>query len=251
MDEITGIVEMAKVLMWNIQLRQTALQQGLDVPEGVLTVAPAFHEEAIPLEVGSLLPTSAGPRAFIELIDQEGPDLTRFAVGLFLADPFLNLGRECVRIRNTGARWIASLPSVEQHDQEFTQQLSDVGLDSSRERDCLSRFREGGFNIAAVVSDGDSATQAAKLRPEILIVLPRVSDFAAGFPSARQRGAAAQTVKDAAVEAGWSGLLLGLGQSEEMAYESQWPSSLDGLLLRPEHCMLNALSSFSQRGQTV
>ena len=66
-----------------------------------------------------------------------------------------------------------------------------------------------------------------------MIVLPRVADFAAGFPSFRQRGAAAHAVAEAARQAGWTGFLLGLAERREADHETLWPDSLDGVLCRP------------------
>ena len=154
-------------------------------------------------------------------------------LGLFLAGPFLNMALEGGRLAGAGLGWIANLPSVEQQDEEFSQQLADVGLDRGRELACLAQFRAQGFRVAAVAADGPGAAAAAAIGAEALIILPRVADFAAGFPSLRQRGAAAQAVAEAAAGTGWSGLLLGLAEGSDADHETLWPDRLDGLVCRP------------------
>src|SRR3546814_2886307 len=68
------------------------------------------------------------------------------ALGLFLADPFLNIAGQVSRLRRAGVTSVANLPTVEQQDVDFAQQLADVGLDFTREVDHLGRFRRAGFN---------------------------------------------------------------------------------------------------------
>ncbi|KAA3627432.1 MAG: hypothetical protein DWQ08_07800, partial [Proteobacteria bacterium] len=43
-----------------------------------------------------------------------------------------------------------------------------------------------------------------------------------------------QAVHGAAVEAGWAGALLGLGERRDADSEKLWPNRLDGLVCRPE-----------------
>src|SRR3546814_12331527 len=91
--------------------------------------------------------------------------LERFAdraLGLFLADPFLNIAGQVSRLRRAGVTSVANLPTVEQQDVDFAQQLADVGLDFTREVDHLGRFRRAGFNVIAAVA-GTAA--AAAVRP--------------------------------------------------------------------------------------
>lgn len=225
---------MVDLLSWRIALRSRPANRFDDMAASVITIAPQFRHESMPDELALLLPTNAGPKRLIDAV-VAAPALCRDAVlGLFLADPFLDVARDSGRLRDAGIHWIANLPSVEQQDDDFSQQLTDVGLDRDREYRCLARFRAEGFKVAAIAADGPAGAAAAAFRPEAIVVLPRVADFAAGFPSSRQRGAAAQAVSTAAREAGWSGLLLGLGQAQEVAHEGQWPDCLDGLLCRPK-----------------
>lgn len=188
----------------------------------------------MPEEVAILLPTNQGPTGLIENMVTDPAACHNAILGLFLASPFLNVAVESTRLRRAGIDWIANLPSVGQHDEEFSQQLADVGLGFDRELECLAQFHSEGFRIAAVVADARTASAAAAIEPEAMIVLPRVADYAAGFPSLRQRSTAVQSVADAAGAAGWAGILLGLGESREADSKSLWPNRLDGFVCRPE-----------------
>ncbi|HMB76830.1 MAG TPA: hypothetical protein VKN76_10545 [Kiloniellaceae bacterium] len=224
---------MLTYLTWQIVLRKAQAVAHRDVPDAVLTVGPGFRHENMPDEVAFLLPTNDGPKALIDrMLAARRPRRDRI-LGLFLADPFLNLTHACRRLRDAGQTWVTNLPSVVQQDEDFARQLPDVGLDSAREFGALARFRDEGFKVAAVVSDQATAETALGIAPEALIVMPRVGDFAAGFPSLRQRGSAAQAVAAALREAGGTTVMLGLGQAEEVGHENQWPPPLDGLLCRP------------------
>lgn len=180
-----------------------------------------------------LLPTSHGPGRLIDDITDDPSLCADAMLGLFLAGPFLNVALESTRLRRAKVRWITNLPSVEQQDLEFSRQLTDVGLDLERELECLAQFRSEGFRTAAVVADARGATAAAAIKPDVMIVLPRIVDFAAGFPSLRQRSTAVQSVAGAARHAGWSGIVLGLGDTSEARSERLWPAHLDGLVCRP------------------
>ena len=81
--------------------------------------------------------------------------------------------------------------------------------------------------------DADGALMAAALGAGVVIVMPRVSDFAVGFPSSRQRGAAIQKIRAALSDSDWQGSILGLGDETEAAHPSLWPEGVDGLLVRP------------------
>ncbi|MZR32293.1 hypothetical protein [Sneathiella litorea] len=221
-------------MTWRIVPRSEKKTEMVDIPAAVLTVAPQLRHENLPNEVGLLLPTNNGPRQLIDAIVGTPQICNGSMLGLFLADPLLNLAREEKRLSAAGVKWITNLPSTEQQDVDFSQQLSDVGLDIRRERDVLARLRSQEFRIAAVVSDVAGAVQMSEIKPEVVIVIPRVADFAAGFPSLHQRGTVTQEVSLALRDAGWSGVLLGLGETSELCHERQWPDTLDGLICRPE-----------------
>jgi aryl carrier-like protein len=223
-----------ETLSWKIVLRAEIADLNTDLPQEILTIAPTFRHDGMPFEVGLLLSTNMGPRQFLNEINLGPPENSNAILGLFLNDPLLNITTESARLLKSGYRWITNLPSVEQQDLDFSQQLSDVGLDKQREFDLLARLKSEGFKIAVVVADNEAASTVVKLNPEIIIVVPKVSDFAAGFPSPRQRGQAAQNIFQATKDLGWAGLLLGLGEHSEIDHESLWPNCLNGLLCRPK-----------------
>ena len=218
---------------WRIALRARQAERARTLPPGILTIAPQLRHESMPAEVALLLPTNEGPKGLIDAVAEEPALGAGAMLGLFLASPFLNLEVEGRRLAQAGVEWIVNLPSIEQQDEEFTQQLADVGLDRARELDGLTQLRDQGFKIAVTVADGGGAAAAGAIAADSMIVLPRVGDFAAGFPSPRQRGAAAQAVAEAAAEAGWSGPILGLAEPSDAEHEALWPEALDGLVCRP------------------
>lgn len=224
---------MADYLSWRIELSARRAPEAPGAPASILTTAPPFHHESMPAEVGMLLPTGPGPGRLIDDVSNDPSLCSGAMLGLFLGGPFLNVVLESTRLHRAGVTWVANLPSVDQQDEEFARQLADVELDHERELECLAQFRAHGFRTAAVVADAAGAAAAAAVEPDILIVFPRVADFAAGFPSLRQRSSASREVARAAQAAGWSGLLLGLGEARELDSEGLWPGRLDGLVCRP------------------
>lgn len=221
-------------MTWRIRLRSGADATGSDLPGAILTGAPRFQHDSMPNEIGLLLPTNNGAKSLIDAIVTR-PDICATAIlGLFLADPFLNLPIELGRLAAANIRWITNLPSIGQQDTDFEQQLTDVGLDFSREHKNIKEIKTQGFNTAVVVTDMATAKTAASLEPEAIIVLPRIADFAAGFPSLRQRRSIVQEISFTLEAAGWRGILLGLGENTELDHERQWPEALDGLLCRPQ-----------------
>lgn len=220
------------VASWLIRLKPQISERML-VPDCILTYAPSIPDEDMPQEASILLPTHPGPQSLIELISDKQTYNSSSAIGLFMSDPFLAVEREARRLIAMGVTWVCNLPTVEQHDEEFTQQLADVGLDRSKEYESLRAFKSAGLKIAAAVSNVPAAKESVSLNPDALIVIPRTSDFAAGFPSPRQRGAAAQLIKDAINDTDWNGPLLGYGDEREIDHPSQWPECVDGMLFRP------------------
>lgn len=226
-------------------LRRSPPARKSPLPSAIVTAGPPFRHEGLPVEVGLLLPNTRGASALIANAVEWPACCAGRALGLFLADPFLNLSAEMAALKQAKIGCIANLPSVAQQDAEFVQQLEDVGLDFAREVDRLGQLRQGRFRVVGVVSDASAAARLAAVDPTAVVVLPRVADFAAGFPSFRQRGAIAQQVAGALAEAGWRGPLLGLATADEAAHETLWPEALDGVLCRPETLSEKAAPSVS------
>lgn len=220
--------------MWKVVRRPSAVARNPLLPGGIVTAGAPFQHESMPSEVALLLPNTAGASGLIAAVAARPGICAGQALGLFLADPFLNLAAETAGLQSAGIGCLANLPSVEQQDPDFTQQLEDVGLDFAREVDRLGQLRRAGFHILAVVAGPAAAAAVAPLDPLAVVVVPRVADYAAGFPSFRQRGVVAQQVATALSAADWQGPLLGLATAGEAAHETLWPDVLDGVLCRPE-----------------
>ena len=230
-----NIPDQTAVLRWVTAMRSASPASPASgaVPAAVLTTSAGFDHPNMPPEVALMLPTNDGPAAFADTLLQAQNRDPAVAAGLFLSDPFLSVERVGRRLRDAGVEWVCNLPSVEQQDEEFTQLLADVGLDRHGEVAALGKFKEAGLKVAAVVSSAAGACDVAGIGADAIIVLPRISEFAAGFPSPRQRGAAAQSVRDAVRDNGWHGPLLGYGDDSETDRESRWHDAVDGILCRP------------------
>lgn len=218
---------------WQLVLRRAAQEPARPLPRSIVTAGPGFRQDGWPDEVGLLLPNGDGARGLLDGLPERPEALSGRALGLFLADPFLHLPLELARLRAAGVEWLANLPSVGQLDAEFLQQLGDVGLDLALEHERLALLAREGFGIVAVAAGAEAAGRSVALDPCAMVVLPRVADFAAGFPSFRQRGAAVREVAEAARSRGWRGPVLGLAAESEVAHETLWPDVLDGVVTRP------------------
>lgn len=203
------------------------------LPTQICTASPSLQHPSLPDEVSLLLPVQPNPQALVETILATPAMLDDAVLGLFLANPLFSPPREAQRLADAGLPWIANLPSVAQHDREFAQQLSDVDLDHARELAALADFKAAGLHVLAIVSDAAEAKAAAALPADALLVMPKSADLAAGFPSLRQRGSAAQAIAAALHDSGWRGTLLGLGTKSEAERPSLWPEAWDGVVCRP------------------
>lgn len=225
---------MLNLMFWQIRLRSGCEWTAPPLPKAVATITPPFRSDDLPDEIGLLLPNKNSLAATLQAVESDPAILREHALGLFLADPFLNLRLEIDRLKQLGLRWVINLPSTEQQDPEFSRQLEDVGLDCGMEYDRLAVCHAAGLGVIAVVADARSARLAVAADPIALVVMPRVADFAAGFPSFRQRGAAALAVRRAVAETAWRGPILALGDKTETEHKGIWPETLDGLVRRPE-----------------
>lgn len=215
-------------LSWEIATREPAP----GMPERVVTDRPPLAGDRFPPEVGLLLPAKREDKALLDrLSDLPEPGVA--AVGLFMADPFLNVARAAARLTEAGVGWVANFPSVDQQDPDFAQHLGDVGLDPARETDVLAALSGRGLSTLAVVCDPARAAALGAASPRAVLALPRVADFAAGMPSMRHRGALSDAIGAALRQTGWSGTVLTLGTRGEADSPAIWHDAVDGLLLRP------------------
>ncbi|MDF1749190.1 MAG: hypothetical protein P1V34_09995 [Alphaproteobacteria bacterium] len=226
---------MTSLSSWRIFSRNRESPTIDRVAEQFITFAARLEHDSLPAEVSLLLPNQDGARALIKAIHAaEIPAQDALGLGLFLADPFFIVDHQIDALKAAGISWITNLPSVAQHDDSFAQQLSEVQFNLTRELDRLAEFKAAGFRIAVTVTDATGATAACALDPDMLIVLPHVGDFSAGFPSFRHRGVSADAVSQAAKKSGWEGPIYGLGTTLEAESVRLWPDVLDGLICRPQ-----------------
>jgi predicted TIM-barrel enzyme len=229
---------MPALLSWRLVWRDAGPESAAaarpgERPAQLVSLAPRLRPPGLPLEVAQLLPNQDGCRALLAALRECQPPAAS-AAGLFLADPFLQVERAAGALRAAGIVVVANLPSVGQHEADFYQQLADVGLDGARELAALAAFRAQGFASAAVVCDAEAARAAARNDPDLILALPKIAGFAAGFPSLRQRGVLAQAVRATLSEEGWSGPLLLLADRTEATHQRLWPDCVDGVICRPE-----------------
>ncbi len=222
------------VMEWRLALRDGSPWEELGLPSAILTLAPGFLDPEMPAELGLLLPNADGPGELIQTVEETPGLIAGRGLGLFLADPLLNVPVTLQRLLSGGTPWIANLPSVAQHDPELLQMLEDVGLDHPLETARLSDLQGGGLMAIAVATGGETAAATAAVAPAAIFILPRVRDFAAGFPSPRQRGAAVREAAAAARGTGWDGPILALAAANEAEHEVLWPDGCDGIVCRPQ-----------------
>jgi len=258
-DEVAHPTDTKDILSWRITHRDHDVRPYSPYPREIWTGSPAFRSEHLPDEVALLLPNHDGNTSFLRALNGhhgvegarveggrveggrvEGErvaadtEMSKRVAGLFLADPFLNMTPIAKDLERAGVGWICNLPSVDQQDEDFYAQLSDVGLDRGRELERLQAFRDRGFQIAVVVTHQGGSAAALALRPDAILCLPRVIDFAAGFPSLLQRGHICDSVAQQGKNSGWDGPILMLGKPDEADHPRIWPDSADGLFFRSD-----------------
>ena len=223
----------ANRLDWRIVFREQPRSRPHPTIKRIVTPRPVLWDSEMPPEIGLLLPNRDGQGAIASLLAETGDWSGTDGIGLFLADPFLNLPATAERLLASGVGWVTYLPSVDLHDPEFSRQLGDVGLDLSRELARLGSMKERGFHTAATLSRPEGcATAVANGGVDAVIVMPRVGDFSVGFPSLRKRNATVQAVRSRLTELGWNGPLIGLADETECTHQALWPDALDGVILR-------------------
>ncbi|NMM43707.1 hypothetical protein HH303_04405 [Rhodospirillaceae bacterium KN72] len=216
------------VLTWEIAARAPSES----LPSRIVTERPPLPPDRFPPEIGLLLPAAREGNG-IQSFMTDMPDPGGTAVGMFLANPFLNVSRTARHLIDSGIQWISNFPSIDQQDIDFGQQLDDVGLDRTFEFRTLKTFADTGLKSLAVLCDPAGVPGALASRPAAVLTVPRVADFAAGLPSMRYRGTLADTIMAALREAGWNGPVLAIGTRIEATSPTLWPDMIDGLLLRP------------------
>ena len=155
------------------------------LPTGFVSISSAFRNDALPLESLALLPGGEGSQGFLKQIAEQplkGP-----GIGLFLSDPFLNIKQVSNQLKKLNISWLANLPSIAQHDEEFRGELADVNISVARELEVLNEFRQQGFHTLAAISSVDQASSIADYPSDAILVLQTTTDLQISFPSLPQR----------------------------------------------------------------
>ncbi|MGI9489504.1 MAG: hypothetical protein ACR2RF_27165 [Geminicoccaceae bacterium] len=219
------------LLEWRVVLHPERNLDATTLPTRILTPALSHASASLPLEVAILLPTGAA--ADLEpMLKCAASTPATTAIGLFTANPFLNISQISRRLRADGVTWLCNLPSSTQHDDRFLEQLDDVGLGANRECQILEKFRSLGFRTLMAVSRPEEAKAAVATGATALFVLPRVGQFETGFPSARVREELVDLVRAAVPD--WPGAILGFAALAEETKRSVWPKTAGGVVLRPQ-----------------
>lgn len=221
-------------LRWPVIRRHPANQRNRKgLPSAILTLSPALALDTLQITVSLLLPGNSGTRDTINAIcgakAWDGDD----ALALFLANPFLNLKIDGMRLRQRGLRWIANLPTVDQHDDVFVQELREVNLGPQLEIQHLAQLKSQGFFIMAIVSTVTTTELALHIDPDAVLVIPQTEQFIDSFPSMQQRHSQIATIHEVLSRASWSGDLLFLGQHFESEDHARWPEPADAMVSCP------------------
>ena len=174
---------MCRFLLWDVDAA-TGACAAQSLPSGVVTIAPAFEHPALPPEVAILLP---GRDTNLTQLEADPRRFVGRAMGLFLSDPFLNVGLTIRQLRSAGVTWVAALPSACQHEADFRQYLREVDLDLGRELRVLRALSEAGFGTIAAVSSAEDAAAAAEHPPDAVLALPDLGSFVDGWPDLAAR----------------------------------------------------------------
>lgn len=221
-------------LRWSVVTRHPVNPAaGSTLPSAILSLAPAVAVDTLPVAVSLLLPGTPGTRETIDAVSRERQWDSSDALALFLANPFLNLKIDGLRLHDYGLRWIANLPTVDQHDEVFVQQLRDVNLSPQLEVKHLVQLKSCGFSIMATVSTMEATRLAAEIDPDAVLVVPQTDQFVDGFPDMQKRTTQMQQIQGVLKQASWSGALIFLGQQFESDDPSQWPELADAMLVCP------------------
>jgi len=185
-------------LLWKCRLG--ANPSGL--PTGFVTFGPAFLDSNLPTEVLMLLPSTQGSTGLLRRI-QDTPEITRGrGVGLFLGDPFLNRPQICALLGRLGVNWVANLPALAQHDEEFLHYAGDVGFSIANEIKALSAYRADGLKTLAVVSATSHCAALMSHPADAVLVVPNARELQVSFPSLPRRQTMVRDIQNILVDAG-------------------------------------------------
>lgn len=177
-------------------------------PTSVVTFSPGQELIGLPLEVGILLPTVAGNRAILDLLQAPHTSLERVVVGIFAADHFLKLSHLFPRLRRAKASWVCNLPTLAQHEANFQHYLSEIDLTLEHELSQLALCKEAGFKTLLIVTQRIDPVLLGGAQPDAIAIVPGVPEFTNGFPPIAQRQVLEAEVMQSLEAAGYQGPVL-------------------------------------------
>ena len=152
-----------------------------------------------------LLPTVPGAKRIAEALTTSPQIFDGAVTGLLVTDPAIKFERTIKSMKAANNRWVANLPTIGLHDAEFKSFLNEVALGVPAEIDILAKFKAHGIKIMAVLADFSEAKAMAKLNPDAVLIMPKVSDYLDGWPSLATRVENERTIRAALSQNGWDG----------------------------------------------
>ncbi len=187
---------------------------------------PALPDE-VPLEISLLLPGCQADDSLQFPFD----DGRSYSMGIFLANPTLNIQSLSKSMIKNGVSWISNFPTVMQHDAAFRMSLEEVNLGPNLELSRIQELTDTGINVLACVCEPDDAYGAVAAGAKALLVLPTTRAFAHGFPSAAKRQQQLRDIRDSLSNPEMP--LLGLITRSEADLPVTWPKYMDAAVVRP------------------
>ena len=175
----------------------------------IVTFAAGFQSANLPPEVSMLLPTVPGAKRIAEALTTSPQIFDGAVTGLLVTDPAIKFERTIKSMKAANNRWVANLPTIGLHDAEFKSFLNEVALGVPAEIDILAKFKAHGIKIMAVLADFSEAKAMAKLNPDAVLIMPKVSDYLDGWPSLATRVENERTIRAALSQNVWDGRCLG------------------------------------------
>lgn len=180
-----------------------------------------------------LLPKTQCTHGLLRTIEAH-PDIAQNCiVGLFVTDPFLNLPRIARDLLDMGVQWVTNLPTISQHEEEFSTLVDDVGFGVKAEMAALTQLAKAGMKIMASASNVSDATDIISTNPDAVFVLPTLRNLSAGFTSLTTRTLRLKSMREALEKHGYTGPVMGLLEREE-AEKPKASYAMGGAILRPQ-----------------
>lgn len=165
-----------------------------ELPTGFITLSSTFFDENLPAECLALLPSGNGSRGLLEDVVAQPEIVVDRGVGLFLNDPFLNITQIANTLKQHKIGWMTNLPSVAQHDQEFRNDLRDVGFSVQTELRNLAQLRQSGIRTMAAISSENHARMLVDYPADAVVVVQTTAELQVSFPSLSQRQARLESI---------------------------------------------------------